>query len=511
MRRSLYAFAFVALAPGAASAVEYVNDPLTASSFPGRGSKGGSFSASGWTTVDEPDAIWYEIDQALPSGRIEYTVVGISTTTSLTGADHDIFTMYQAPTGQVEPIKYNPYFRNNDFKAFTRIFGQQEPGRNGAMKLELAFCPRGEPWHHDYPCTAECEGGAIAYANGTDKDVGWDGTKAYRMAIEWGNGKMSFSRDDVVLGSLSYPSVYAPKPLRVRIGSPRHDGIYPGVAMMPKGLTFRDVLVTGTPGTMTPICGATVPDAGAPDASLPPDAGGGATEHAVLADVTAASWETGVFPDVNDLNVEADASDNPTSVVYLRFPALSGVVEKATLLVRSSPAGEAAGGSGVICAVADDTWNEATMTWATRPAVGTSCAGTTKSIDSDMEVGWDVTSLVKAGANVNLAIVSKDSNGAHFLSKEAGGATKGPRLVVQLASGNAGGGGAGSGGTGWGAGGSSLDASFSGGSGGAVAGGTESDDGGCGCRTANRSRSRVFATLLGALALAFAARRRGRG
>jgi len=62
-----------------------------------------------------------------PSGRVEYSVTGLSLATSLTGVDHDILTMYQAPTDRAEPVPYSPYFRNNDFKVFTRIFGRARP------------------------------------------------------------------------------------------------------------------------------------------------------------------------------------------------------------------------------------------------------------------------------------------------------------------------------------------------------------------------------------------------
>ena len=481
----------------AASAVEYVNDPLTASTFAGRGSKGGTFSANGWTTVDEPDAVWYEIPDALPTGKIQYTVTGISIAGALTGADHDILTMYQAPTGQAEPIPYMPYFRNNDFKVFTRLFGQQEPGRAGALKLEVAFCPRGDPWYHDEPCTAACDGSGLAYANGTDNDIGWDATTAYTMTLEWGNGQFQFARNGAVLGTVTYPGEYAPKPLRVRIGSPRHDGVYPGVAMMPKGITFKDVIISGTPGSMTAVCGAvTPPDAGPPPDSGTPDAG--SSDYSVLADVTAASWETGVFPDANDLNIEADASGTPIAVVYLRFPAIpSGVVQKAVLRVHAGASGSAAGGSGVVCPVSDDTWSETTMTWATRPAVGTTCAGKATSVDPDTDVVWDVTPLVKVGGTVNLAIVSNDSNGAHFLSKEAS-ATNAPTLSLEIGAGESDAGTAGTGGGGsggWGTGGSGIDGGSLGGGGsggGSSQGSTDATDGGCGCRTAGEQRSSIL-------------------
>lgn len=497
------AIAVLALsAPAIARAAVYVDDPLTSPSFPGRGSKGGSFGAEGWTTTNAPtdssqDSVWYEIPDALPTGSVEYTVSGLSVGGTLAGNDHDIFTLYQAPTGSAEPIAYSPGFRNNDFKAFTRIFGTLETGREGAMKLEVAFCPRGEPWHHDTACPAGCDQSAIAYANGNQKDVGWDTAVAYRMRVSWGNGQLSFARDGVTLGSVSYNGEYAPQPLRVRFGSPRNDGVYPGTAYMPAGLKFRDVYITGTPGTQTPVCGAMMPDAGAGGSGgtggAAPDAGTEEGVYPAIQDVTAASWESGVFPDVNDLNIEGAGDGSPAAIVYLRFPAFAGVAKKAILRLRTQAFSSAAGGSGIVCAVADDTWQEATLTWATRPPVGTACAGAAVSVDPDTEIEWDVTPLISGNGNHNLALVSADPDGAHYVSKELGGSAKGPRLyvVADTSSPDAGagssGGTSGSGGSAHGTGGSGANGGTGAGSHGSGAGNgiTETGGGngsGCGCR-----------------------------
>ncbi|MFO0554276.1 MAG: DNRLRE domain-containing protein [Polyangiaceae bacterium] len=509
MRRVVFgAVGALLLSPGVARAVDYVNDPLTQDSFAGRGSRGGTFSAAGWTVTAEPDAVWYEIPDALPSGRIEYTVTGLSLATSLTGVDHDIFTMYQAPSGQAEPIGYSPYFRNNDFKAFTRIFGTQETTRPGAMKLELAFCPRGDPWYHDAACTPACDESGIAYANGSPQDLGWDAGSAYRMAVEWGDGQISFFRDGALLGTVPYNGTYAPQPLRVRFGSPRHDGVYPGQAFMPIGITLRDIAITGTPGVMTPECntaqgGGGAGGGGGGGGGGPPQDGYGA-----LADVTAASWEAGVFPDLTDLNVEGTDAAVPASVVYLRFPTIDGVVESAILRVHSHDYPSAAGGSGVVCAVLDHTWSEDTLTWATRPPVETTCAGTSIHADVDSDLEWDVTALVASGAPVDLAIVSTDADGAHFMSKEAADPSLGPRLFVQSHSGVGGAGGAGGGATGGAP--SSGGAGATGGAngGGGPTGGSGAGDS-CDCREARPTESPGAAALLAATAaLAFSRRRR---
>lgn len=419
-----------------AFAIQYFEDSLTAASAPGRGQRGGSYGPDGWTITAEDDTIWYEIPAALPSARIEFTVTGLSIGPggTLSGADHDILTIYQAPDGMAEPVAYSPGFRNNDFKGFIRIFGNQETSRPGAVKLELAACPRGAPWYHDTACPAGCGIDGIGYANG-GQSPGWDPATSYRIALEWGNGVMSFSRNGAVLGTVPYPGTYAPQPLRIRFGSPRHQGVYPGAAMMPLGITFKDILITGTPGQMTPICGS-APTGGGAGGGTGGGSGGGSTgtgggggssvpgELAALQDVTAANWESGVFPDVGDLNVEG-----PGGVVFLRFPATSGVVDRATLVLHTQSSSSAAGGSGSVCAVADNTWSETTLTWANRPTTG-ACVGPARSVTSNAEVEWDVTSLVQGGRVTNLALVSNDPDGAHYLSKESGGAGQGPRLRI---------------------------------------------------------------------------------
>jgi MYXO-CTERM domain-containing protein len=142
---------------------------------------------------------------------------------------------------------------------------------------------------------------------------------------------------------------------------------------------------------------------------------------------------SGVYPDVGDLHVEGDGSGGPSGVAYLRFPAITGTVDQAILRLRTSDNPSAGGGSGIVCVVADATWSEDTMTWMSRPAVG-ACTGTPTSVGGDTEVQWDVTPLYKAGSVPSLAIVSIDGDGAHYLSKESGGALRGPRLELQLSS-----------------------------------------------------------------------------
>lgn len=404
-------------------AADYIDDPLTASTFTGRGAMGGTFSASGWTTTGETDTVWYEISDAVETGSVQYDVTGVSVGGSLVGADHDVLCVYQATTGSTEPSPYAPDFRNNDFKVFTRIFGTAEPGRGGAIKVELHICPRGAPWHHDTACPESCYTGGLAYANGSDKDVGWDATKTYRMGLRWGAGKMILSRDGADLSTVDYKGTYAPKPLRVRLGSPRHK--VGSVEAMPKGLTFKNLKFTGTAGSMTAMCGATTaPDAGPVDTGPPVDSGA-PTELAALQDVTVDGNIAGVSPDVNDL-----ATGASKEAIYLMFPAPSGTVKRAILRLRTSSSPSANGGSGSVHPVSDNSWSETTITWASKPPWGATKIGPERTVDPDQDVEWDVTSLVASGTR-SFAIVSTDSNGSHYLSKEADKA-RGPRLFLEL-------------------------------------------------------------------------------
>ena len=121
-----------------------------------------------------------------------------------------------------------------------------ETGRPGAMKLELSLAPCGPPWY-DNTCDATCYQDLIAYGgNGTD--IGWDAATDYTFVVSWAPGTMSFSRNGATLGTVSFDGTYAPQPLTVRFGSPRH-GTYPGEAFMPHPIVFKDVLISGTPGT----------------------------------------------------------------------------------------------------------------------------------------------------------------------------------------------------------------------------------------------------------------------
>src|SRR5262249_54723875 len=140
----------------------------------------------------------------------------------------------------------------------------------------------------------------------------------------------------------------------------------------------------------------------------------------------------GVCSDVTDLNPELDNALNLVGVAYLRFPPPGGVPTSATLTLHTQTFASAAGGSGHICRVDDDTWSETTMTWANRPPVSMLCTSGDHAVGPDEEVSWDVTSLLTSSGDQNLAIMMASSDSPHYFSREAGGCTTGPRLVLQV-------------------------------------------------------------------------------
>jgi hypothetical protein len=133
------------------------------------------------------------------------------------------------------------------------------------------------------------------------------------------------------------------------IGSPRNDG---GLSAMPIGAVFSDLVVDGLLGDVATCPGSV--DAGTLDGGVF-DGGvldGGVCGGAIaaVADGTAAMWETGVFPDATDLNVEGDGTSS-SGVAYLRFVVPRGEVRSATLTLNTATTASAGGSSGRICRV----------------------------------------------------------------------------------------------------------------------------------------------------------------
>lgn len=477
----------LSLLPLPAAAQYHMEDTLRGSTS--GNAIGGSFGPDGWTVTGASDRIWYALPR-LVSGYVEVTVTGVDEGTNLPLADHEIFAMYEDGYGIGEPIDYGSGFRQNHYKVMVRIYGAPEAERTGAMKLMWGMCPSGAPGRDACGCES--------FFEEPFRDPGdWNGA-ASRIRVEWNDGSARLLRDGAEVVSVSWDDTeltFGPSDLHMMLGSPRNDG---GLAAMPIGAVFSDLVVDGTMGEL-----ATCPSTPIPDAGVPID--GGTCTGGAIADATAASWESGVFPDAFDLNVEGGAGGSG-GVAYLRFPAVSGTVTSATLTMATSGVPSAGGGSGQVCRV-EGSWDEATLTWSTRPTVSTTCSGGARTVGGSETVTWDVTSLVSAGGPVNLAIVSTDSDGTHYFSRESGGCASGPRLDVVTTPGSDSGGLDAGGVDGGGADAPGLDASAPGADTGPRRRG---EDGGCGCAVVER-RAPGAAVVLATLALAAVTRgRRGR-
>ena len=145
---------------------------------------------------------------------------------------------------------------------------------------------------------------------------------------------------------------------------------------------------------------------------------------------TADSWVNAGRPTANygsSTTLRIDGS--PVWKAYLRFD-LSGItapISRAVLDIHP----ESAGSAGLsIHSVANTNWMEATITAANAPAV-TGAAVTSGRLVAGQTAHIDVTSLVRSGAPVSLAITDNDSTAVTLSSRESGFP---PGLVVTLAS-----------------------------------------------------------------------------
>lgn len=132
-----------------------------------------------------------------------------------------------------------------------------------------------------------------------------------------------------------------------------------------------------------------------------------------------------------------------------------GTVKKATLHLRSTADGSAAGDGSDVFVVPDSTWQEQTLTYANAPKTQGASLGRVGPVVPDTWYSVDVTAAIKGKGLYSFALVpsAADQNGAHFSSKEAGPSVA-PYVQIDYAigggagAGGAGAGGAGAGGTG---------------------------------------------------------------
>jgi hypothetical protein len=135
-------------------------------------------------------------------------------------------------------------------------------------------------------------------------------------------------------------------------------------------------------------------------------------------------------PDSNfgtNASLRADAS--PTTVSYLMFnvQGLSGTPAKATLRVYFSSTAS----TGVqISGVSITSWGEKTITYNNAPAVNSSSAGSSGTVNiAGTWVNIDITSLITGNGLVSMAITTTSTTQANIASRESG--SNSPQLIIQ--------------------------------------------------------------------------------
>ncbi len=122
-------------------------------------------------------------------------------------------------------------------------------------------------------------------------------------------------------------------------------------------------------------------------------------------------------------------SGTPEARAYLKFDVsgVSGTITKATFRVFT----QTSSGTGYeLHAVADNTWTEASLTYANRPAVGAT-VGVASNFSSNTWTTVDVTSVVTAPGSYSFEMNALSSNQKTYASRESG--ANAPQLVVETA------------------------------------------------------------------------------
>ncbi len=214
-----------------------LSDPLRGSTLGLQ--DGGTLGPDGWTVTGNADRIIYELPR-LVEGSAEFTMTNV-TMANLPLNDHEVFAMYEGGYGMVEPIPYNPEFRDNHYKCMIRIYGQAEVGREGQQKLMWGLCPSGDPGYGICGC-------ASFFEEPFGGDGTWDGTPQ-RLRVEWGGGVTRYLRNDVEVLTIDWSASglgFGPSELHLSLGTSRPLDV--GAASMPIGAVFSDVSIQGTIG-----------------------------------------------------------------------------------------------------------------------------------------------------------------------------------------------------------------------------------------------------------------------
>jgi acid phosphatase len=154
---------------------------------------------------------------------------------------------------------------------------------------------------------------------------------------------------------------------------------------------------------------------GAPVQSPSPSTGVASADSYVASNATSANYGTAG-------TIQQNATSSATAVSYLRFPAPAGSVARATLRLFSRSSGITR--SKVFSTSAS--WDERTLSWANRPALGAQVS-TTGTLTAGQWTEADVTAAVQAGTT-SFGLTTTATATRYFDSREAANP---PQLVIE--------------------------------------------------------------------------------
>jgi hypothetical protein len=128
----------------------------------------------------------------------------------------------------------------------------------------------------------------------------------------------------------------------------------------------------------------------------------------------------------------ADADIAKISFLRARVAGVgAGAIVRARLRLRTGPLGNAGSKSsgGRLHSLSACTWDEATLTWTTRPPIDGVFLGSRGPVDEDVAVNFDVTRALKGDGVYCFALDSLSENGVTYLSREAAAGV--PELRIQ--------------------------------------------------------------------------------
>jgi chitodextrinase len=128
--------------------------------------------------------------------------------------------------------------------------------------------------------------------------------------------------------------------------------------------------------------------------------------------------------------LQVDAGSGVRVNTYLRFnvTGLSGTVQSATLRLMSNSDGTSFAPS-VYAVAPSPTWNETEITWANQPGSTGPASGGGIAIPPNTWAEWDVKALVTGNGTYNFVLITPNTDGVYFISREGATASR-PQLVV---------------------------------------------------------------------------------